>query len=305
MSPHRTTQLFPMVCLGGAVILWGTSFAATKTALSAFAPVTLIWLRMAIASVIVLALWRHIPKGRYQAGDWRWLLLMVLCEPCLYFLLEVYALKYTTSGQAGVIAALVPLIVALGAWLLLAERLTGRVLAGLAISIAGVIALSLSGSASEQAPNPLLGNLLQLGAMTCAAGYVLTLKHLTQRYPALYLTGLQSLAGAVFFLPGLLLAQPRPWIEIPAFAWLTVLYLGTAVTLGAFGLFNYGVSQIPASRASLFINLIPVVAVATGWAFLDEYLTAWPLAAMAAILLGVFIGESHARTRGPLVKPAE
>ena len=305
MTAHRGVLLLPVICLTGAVLLWGTSFATTKTALAAFAPITLIWLRMAIAAVIVSALWRFLPKGRYAKGDWRWLLLMVACEPCLYFLLEVYALKYTASGQAGVIAALVPLLVAVGAWLLLAERLTARVLSGLTISIAGVVILSLSGSASEHAPNPLLGNLLQLGAMTCAAGYVLTLKHLTQRYSAIYLTGLQSLAGAVFFLPGVLLSQPQPWSEIPASAWIIVVYLGTAVTLGAFGLFNYGVSQIPASRASLFINLIPVVAVVTGWVFLDEHLTFWPLVATVVILLGVYIGESGGVTRAPLGGPCE
>lgn len=305
MTATRDTRLLPILCLLGAVAVWGTSFAATKAALATFAPITLIWLRMAIASGIVMVLWRRIPKARYRHGDWRWLLLMVLCEPCLYFLLEVYALKYTTSGQAGVISALVPLLVALGAWLLLAERLTNRLLVGLAISIGGVILLSLTGDATAHAPNPLLGNLLELGAMTCAAGYVLTLKHLTQHYSAWYLTALQSLAGAVFFLPGLFQQQPLPWGEIPASAWWTLLYLGTAVTLGAYGLFNFGVSRIPASRASLFINLIPVVAVVTGWLLLDEHLTFWPLVGTVVILFGVYVGESTARGRMPVVEPAE
>ncbi len=303
-KPHGTL-LLPLLCLTGAVAVWGTSFAATKVALDAFAPVTLIWLRMTIATTIVVALWRHIPKGRYLRGDWKWLLLMVVCEPCLYFLFEAYALKYTTSGQAGVIAALVPLLVAMGAWLFLSERLTSRIIAGLVISIGGVIALSLMGDATQHAPNPALGNILELAAMTCAAGYVLTLKHLTRRYSAWYLTGLQAIAGAIFFLPGVLLEQPQPWSEISSYHWWVMLYLGTLVTLGAYGLFNYGVSQIPASRAALFINLIPVVAVVTGWGLLNESLTFWQLLVIVAILAGVYVGESQGRRPEPVVEPAD
>jgi len=286
-------------------VVWGTSFAATKEALQAFAPVTLIWLRMTIATTLVVALWRYIPKGRYRSGDWKWLLLMVVCEPCLYFLFEAYALKYTTSGQAGVIAALVPLMVAVGAWLLLAERLNSKIVTGLVISIVGVVVLSLSGDATQQAPNPLLGNVLELAAMTCAAGYVLTLKHLTQRYSAWLLTALQAIAGAVFFLPGLLLEQPQPWSEISSYHWWIMLYLGTLVTLGAYGLFNYGVSLIPASRAALFINLIPVVAVITGWGLLNESLNVWQSAAIFAILVGVYVGESRERSAEPVAETVD
>ena len=294
-----------MLALGFAVIIWGTSFAATKAALAAFAPVTLIWLRMAIASVIVIALWRYIPKPQYRCGDWRWLVLMVLCEPCLYFLLEGYALRYTSAGQAGVISALVPLMVAGGAWLFLKERITVRIIGGLAISLAGVIALSLLGNSDAHAPNPLLGNLLELAAMICAAGYILTLKHLTSRYHPWLLTSLQALTGALFFLPGLVLDHPVNWTEVPGETWLTVFYLGTFVTLGAFGLYNYGVSQVPASRAALFINLIPVVAVVSGWMVFNEQLTLWQLAAAAGILLGVYLGESRSRPPSPAVKAAE
>ena len=49
-------------------------------------------------------------------GDWKVLTLLCLMQPCAYFLLEGYAVSLTTSAQAGMVSALVPLLVAAGAW---------------------------------------------------------------------------------------------------------------------------------------------------------------------------------------------
>ena len=57
----------------------------------------------------------------------------------------------------------------------------------------------------------------------------------------------------LMFLPGQRL--PTEFVPVPA---LSVVYLGAAITLGAYGLYSYGVSKIPASQASAFVNLIPV-----------------------------------------------
>ena len=68
---------------------------------------------------------------------------------------------------------------------------------------------------------------------------------------------------------------------------LALVFLGAGVTYGAFGLYNWGMSRIPASRAAVFINLVPVVAVAFGWAVLGEGLGAGQTLAALAVVGGV------------------
>lgn len=280
-----------LLCLGGAVLLWGTSFAAMKAALAGFPPMAVVWIRMALGSLIFLPFWRKVPKPEYRRGDWKWLVLLGLFEPCLYFLLEGYAINLTTSSQAGMVSAIVPLLVAAGAALFLKERLPLPAVIGIALSVGGVVVLSLAGSSAANAPAPALGNTLELMAMVSAAGYMLIAKRMSARYSPWLLTGLQSLMGALFFLPGALLSNPATWLAAPRSAWIGALYLGCFVTLGGFGLYNMAVSRMPASRAAMSINLIPLIAVATGWLVLGEALTPLQGVACAAIVGGVVLGE--------------
>jgi drug/metabolite transporter (DMT)-like permease len=289
-KPHR--PVLPLLLLGGAVLFWGTSFVATKVALETFSPMTVNWLRMVIATLAFAPMWSRLPRPDYRRGDWRLLLLAALCIPCLYYALEGYAILFTTSSQAGVISAIVPLLVAGGAWAFLHERLTWRGGVAIALSLAGVAALTLGAAARQSAPNPLLGNSLELLAMVAAAGSMLAIKHLSTRYDPWLLTGMQAAVGAVFFAPLALASNPATWLSARPLAWVSVAYLGIAVSLGGFGLYNSALKLMPASRASLAINAVPAVALVAGWVALGESLSWLQAAACVVIVAAVIFAES-------------
>jgi len=290
-----TRNLLPVAALLAAVLLWGGSFAAMRLAVQAMHPFSVVWLRMVIALAVILPFAGRLKIDAYCKGDWKLLAPMVILQPCLYFLLESNALRFTTSSQAGVISALVPLLVAVGAWLMLAEPVGKNTFIGLAFSVAGVIVLSLSGDGSGAAANPLLGNCLELFAMTCAAANMILVKRLSARYNPWLLTALQVLAGSLFFSPGLVLLLRTPGIQWTAPLVFAIVFLGALVTLGAFGLYNWAMSQIPASRASAFINLVPVTAVAIGWLTMGEALNGWQIAAALAVIAGVGVSQKKGR----------
>jgi drug/metabolite transporter (DMT)-like permease len=301
-SSRIADRVVPLLYLSGAVLFWGTSFVATKTALDSFSPMAVIWLRMLVATLAFLPFLpflARVPRPAYRRGDWRLLLIAGLCIPCLYYLFEGYAVHYTTSSQAGVISALVPLLVAAGAGLFLGERLSGRGAAAIVLSLGGVAVLSLSGTAQQSAPNPALGNVLELLAMTAAAGSMLSIKVLSERYNPWLLTGMQVVVGLVFFLPFGLLSQPGTWFSATPVAWACVAYLGVFVSLGAFGLYNSALTVMPANRASLAINLIPAVALLAGWAIRGEALTTLQLGA-CVLIVGVV---AYAEAAGDPVEP--
>lgn len=292
---HTTTQkkaaLLPVAALLVAALLWGGSFAAMRIAVAVLNPWSVMWIRMITALALIAPFVGRSTLTSYRKGDWKLLIPMVLFQPCLYFLLESYALTYTTSSQAGVISALVPLFVAFGAWIFLKEKLNRSLVTGLVVTIIGVVALTVLDVPNGKAQNPLLGNSLELIAMVSAAINMIIVKQLCQRYNPWSLTGMQLLAGALFFLPGLpLLVQTGPSVWSMELI-LAMAFLGLFVTLGAFGLYNWGMSHVPASRASIFINLVPVNAVLIGWIVLGEALSSLQLLMAGVVLCGVVFSQ--------------
>jgi drug/metabolite transporter (DMT)-like permease len=109
---------------------------------------------------------------------------------------------------------------------------------------------------------------------------------------ALTLTALQTVTGLVFFFPGALDLGPQA-LEHPE-ALLAAAYLGAFVSIGAFGLYNFGLSRLEAGRAAAAINLVPVVAVALAWVWLGEALNWVQIPAACATLLGVWLAQRGA-----------
>lgn len=296
---HRTEPTWlPYSCLTLAMILWASSYIALKLAFRSFDPMIVIFGRMAVASCCFLFLLPRFGGLAYRRGDWKPILFMTLCEPCLYFLFEARALTNTSASQAGMICALLPLMVAVGARLVLKEAISPRTWAGFLLAISGAVWLSVSGTSTTEAPHPPLGNLLEFLAMVCATGYIITLKRLTTRYSPLLLTAFQALIGSGFFLPMLFLPGTQWPSRFDGNGVLAVIYLGAFVTMGAYGLYNFGVSRIPASQASAFVNLIPVLTIVLGRVILNESFTLSQYPAAALIFVGIFLSQ-EIRRRAP------
>lgn len=290
------------VALTVAMLLWASSYIALKYVFAIFDPYVVLAARMAICTLclapFVWSAWRRIDR---QRGDWRWLVFMALCEPCLYFLFESESLLRTSASQAGVLTAMLPVFVAVGARIFLAEHITRSLALGSCVSIAGIAWLTLASEASADAPDPMLGNLLLIVALVCATGYMLVAKRLTRRYPASALTLMQSGMGTLWFGGLMLLPDVQLPTELPLLPSLVVLYLGAGITLGAYGLYTWGVSRIPVSQAGMFLNLIPVFTLMLAWALLGERLNAPQWLACGLILAGVLWGQ---RPDAPRVQQA-
>ncbi|MBE1425284.1 drug/metabolite transporter (DMT)-like permease [Desulfomicrobium macestii] len=291
MTAVSPIALLPRLAVLGAVVLWGASFSTMRIALQDLHPMSVMWLRMIIALACILPLYRTVSLSAYRKGDWKLLLAAVVFQPCLYFWLESAALGLTSSAQAGIISASVPLLVAVAAWMILKEPLSTRVVGGLLLSVAGVAVLTLGGEATVSAPSPLLGNSMEFLAMVCAAANMIIIRILGRRYDAWTLTVMQVVTGCLFFSPGIvhLLDVPAGTFDMQLI--LILVFLGAGVTLGAFSLYNWAITRMPASTASAHINLIPVVAVGCGFAFLGETMNPLQMAAACVVLFSVLMTQ--------------
>jgi drug/metabolite transporter (DMT)-like permease len=289
MLPFRSAV--PTLSLVVAMVLWASSFIALKLAFQFYPPMLVIFGRMAVASVVFLFFVRRFRSIRLRKADFPFLLVMAVSEPCLYFLFEAKALENTTASQAGMITAMLPLMVAVGAHFFLREKVSRKTIFGFGIAIFGACLLSLSGSISATAPNPVWGNFCEFIAMACATVYTLSLKRLTSSYSPFFLTAFQAFIGSIFFFPFLFFIPTGMPSHLALVPTLSILYLGVFVTLGAYGLYNFAVSRIPASQAAAFINLIPVMTLLLAWLILKERFTLPQYLGGALVFLGVFLSQ--------------
>ena len=290
---YTKTPFIAFISLLLAMLVWGSSFIALKSALINTRPYTIIFFRMLFASLFFLFFLNRFSRYKYKLNrkDIQYFLLLSLFEPALYFLFEVNALRFTSASQAGIVSSVMPLITAILAVFILKELIRTKVIVGSLLSMIGVIILSLSAESSQSAANPLLGNFLELGAMVCAAGYTIVAKHLSKKFSALFITASQAFIGVLFFFPFFLyeLVQYQFNTSIDSMLW--ILYLGIAVTLGGYGLYNFALTKIDASKAAVFVNLIPIFSVILGYLILNEKLTLLQIFAAFLILFGVTISQ--------------
>lgn len=282
---------FGMLLLTIAMFIWGSSFIALKIAMIDLGPLTVIFFRMLIASLCFVYFIKDFLKFNFTKKNIQLLLLLAFFEPCLYFIFEAKALQNTTVSQAGMITSLLPIIVGVAAGYFLKEKITKRLILGSIVALIGAVILSLQATASMDAPNPILGNIYEFLAMVCGAGYTIVARYLTKEFSALFITAFQVFIGTIFFFPFFIFEYTQLVLNFTFNSVISLFYLGVIVTLGGYGLYNYALTKIEASKAAVFIYLIPIFALILANQILNEKITFVELIASAIILVGVFISE--------------
>lgn len=297
MPLSSRSALLPHFALMLSMLVWSSTFIGLKIALSVYSPASAMALRMGSAALFCLPFLPRLLRAMRDPAVRRVLLFGVLCEPCLYFLSETSALRYTSSAQAGMVLALLPLFVAAGARVFLGEKMGSRAWMGFSLAIGGVIWISLGGEVSESSPAPLLGNALEALAVLCATGYTLCMRKLSATMPPLLLTAGMAFAGTLFFsalsLLPLSVEPVRLAVSVPD--WMpaaAILYLGIVATFGGYGLYNYGIARLSAGRAAAYTNLIPVITLFMGVLCLNEHMTPTQYLAAALVVAGVMLSQS-------------
>ncbi|MCG8339627.1 MAG: DMT family transporter [Proteobacteria bacterium] len=297
--PRSKSMILPYLSLFAATFLWASSFIALKTAFTVYDPMVVIFGRMIIALIFILLFLKPLRNIQFRKHDFKYLLFLGFCEPCLYFVFEAIALKNTSASQAGMVTATLPLIVAIPAWFFLKEEMTARKILGFTLAVGGVVLLSIGSDVTENAPNPLFGNFMEFMAMVAASGYIITMRYLSTSYSSLFVTSFQAFIGSIFFLPLLALPTTTLPTSFEILPVLAIIYLGIFVTFGAYGSYNYAISKIPASQATAFINLIPVFTLVMGVLILGDKLTLMQGIAIVIVFLGIYVSQMKSKTKQP------
>jgi drug/metabolite transporter (DMT)-like permease len=276
-------------------VFWGGTFVAGRLLAGEVAPFSAAFLRFSIASLALLWLTLR-AYGRppvVSRNQWLPLLILGLSGVLAYNAFFFKGLERIEAGRAAVIIANNPILIGLFAALLFGEKLTGKKIVGILLSICGAIIVITKGQ-----PTTLLaggigqGELLIFG---CVVSWVIY--SLVGRVAMRGLTPLVAVTYAALIGTGLLLFPAlgegvfSALSDYSLLAWICLLYLSLCGTVLSFVWYYQGIQQIGSTRAGQFINLVPVSAVLLSAWLLDEPVTGSLLVGLLLVSGGIYLNN--------------
>ena len=291
MDPAGKKTWLPYALLTLTVLFWSGNFVLGRGVRSLIPPVSLNFWRWAGALLILLPFgW---PRVRRQQAllrrHWRWLALMSIPSITIFNAFIYTALQTTTTTNTVLVNAMVPIFIALTAWMVFGDRMTARQIIGVLVSLSGLIFIITRGDVGVLRSLAFSrGDLWTLGAGICWAFYsVLLRQRPAQMDPLAFLTVL-VVFGLLFMVPFYLweLVVKGGFRLSPA-SLASIAYVCMFPSVLAYIFWNRGVLLVGANRAGIFFHLMPVFSILLAWAFLGERLHMFHLSGMALIFAGI------------------
>ena len=269
-TPHgiTVTDLLLLVM----ALIWGVNFVVVKFATSVFAPLAFNALRVGLAVVVLGAIVQvgahALPRGR----DLRALLGLGFLGNGAYQILFHEGISRTRAGDAALLIAAAPAFMAIIGWLRGSERTAPRGVAGIVLSLVGILLVVFGDSAAGVAGgSAIIGDLLILVACLCWSLYTVLLQPFTERVDGIPLSAVTMAGGAV---PLLLVSLPSlartEWSSVTPGAWSAVAYSGLLALALAYLFWYRGVKVLGPTRTGMYANLQPVITLVAAWATIGE-----------------------------------
>lgn len=281
-----------LLAAGFTVVCWASAFVAIRGAGRDFSPGALALGRLVCGCAVlgVMSLVRR--EGWPPRAAWPGILASGLLWFGVYMVVLNWGEQKVDAGTAAMVVNIGPVVIAvLGGWLL-KEGFPRALLAGVAVSFAGVIVVGVA--TSEGGHASVSGILLCLLAALSYAVAVICQKPALRHASALQVITFSAAVGMVACLPftGQLVTQLA---RAPVSATLSVIYLGVFPTALAFTTWGYALARTPAGKLGATLYLAPALAVLMSWAFLGQ-VPGWLAIGGGVLCLG---GVAISRRRPP------
>ncbi len=303
LAPTTKNRTLGFASCALASSLWGCGFFFGKIALAEMNVGAMVLYRFLFATIALLPL-LLLHRPRFSRGDWGLLLLCAFLGVPLQFLIQFSGLALTTVSHASLMVGTMPVILAAGAAIFAHERMDALGWLALAASTLGAALIAFGArettahqSASANGPT-LTGDLLVVLSLVVALGWVLLNKNLMERNSAIVVTAYGIAAGtAMLCLCVPLIYGPPPIAHISLRAWLALAASGLLCTAATTLLWNWGMTQVPASQAGVLLNMEPLLGSLLGVLVLHESLGPTAKLGGGLILAAAIVITTTSRTR--------
>ncbi|MBR5047374.1 MAG: DMT family transporter [Eubacterium sp.] len=285
-------------------LVWGLSFLVTKEALASLETTEVLAVRWGISMVffIILAV-TGIIKVDYRGKKLKGLLLLVLCQPCSYAILECIGIDRTTATESSIMIAAVPIMVVIENMIFLRQLPGRKAILGVLIGFSGVVLCILPGAA-DSTGSQIIGYLCLLGAITVGSGYNIGTGILSERFSILEISCAMAVGGGIFFnivslAAGNGLHPYQVFVSSGTIIW-QLLFLGLGCGVLCYAMYNYNLSKFPSTIAACIqTNSINVVGVVAGIVILNEpwgwYTVIGLILTITGIVICAFASENDSK----------
>ncbi len=272
---------------------WGGTFVAGRLVALDAGPLSGAFWRFVLAALVLvpLTLYREgrlVPPG-LAARDWCILALLGLTGMFGYNYFFIKGLSMAEAGRASVIVAMNPSMTYLGLAVFFKEKISPLGVLGFSCALVGAAVTITRGQIWNIFSGQIgAGEVLIFGCVFCWASYSLLGKMALEKLSPLMSTTWACIFGLIFLGPAACLESGvTAFMAFNHVTWLSLAFLGAMGTALGFTLYYLGIVRLGARRAAIFINLVPVFGILSGWLFLNEKLD-WSLGAgLVMVLLGI------------------
>lgn len=257
------------ISLALAASIWGGMYVVSKYALGFIEPFTLVWMRYAVAFIVLFAAWSLFGREQVRREDLKWITLVGVIGYVASISFQFIGTKLSDAHTGSLVTAATPAFMVLFARLILKEQLTPVKIGSLVLATLGVIIVvgwHVDGTY-------LLGSIVLVGAAITWALMSVYVKVASQTVSSLTITTFAIGIAFVLMTPLMGLEVVQSGVpDMTSVLWLSVLYVGIISTAGAFFFWNKGLELMDASVGSLFFFFQPLVGGYLGWLVLGEQL---------------------------------
>lgn len=273
-----------------AVIFWGTSFVATKTVLNEIKPVTVIILRLILASILltIIALYTK-RKFSLNLKSHSWIFILALVA-VFHLWIQVTGLQYTTAANTGWIIGTAPIFMAILGFVFYKEKITLLQFLGILVALVGLLLLIGKGDITNIGLIENQGDLLVLGSAFTWGVYSMVNKKISLSYSPLMTILYLFLMMAVIIIPFNLNTETiNSVINLSFISWMWILFLGIFCSGIAYVIWAQALRDMESAKVGAFLYFEPLVTVIAAWFFLQEEITLLMIFSGLLITAGVFI----------------
>jgi drug/metabolite transporter (DMT)-like permease len=289
----------PYLLLALAPLFWACNWIVGRWLYHDIPPMGMTFFRWFFASAILAPFaWRHLRRDwPVVRRHWRAMLGLGAIGIGTHNALAYLGLNFTTATNGVILNSFIPVMIVTIAWVFLRERLRASQITGVAISLAGVLAILSQGSLAQLLAFRLnVGDLFVILSMATWSVYTIALRWLPEGLHPLSFLFVLAVVGDACVLPlwlgEMALGHFIAWTPAALAAMASVALFSSVL---AYIFWNRGVAEVGASVAGLFVHLMPVYGVVLAWVFLGERLAPFHVAGIVLILAGIALTSRGAK----------
>jgi drug/metabolite transporter (DMT)-like permease len=264
-------------------------------------PVTLLALRMlfSVPFFIATALWSRARAEQQplSARDIGAIAGLGLLSYYVASFLDFLGLQYITAGLGRLLQFIYPTVVVLLSALFLGKRTTGREMAALVLTYAGLVFVFWHAAGGEQ-PNLWLGAALVFASATCYAIYLVAGSEVISRVGSVRFTAYAMTVASAACIAQFFVLRPLSALELPMPVYGLSIAMALVSTVIPGFLVAEALKRIGANKVAIIGALGPVTAIVLGYVGLDEIMTTLQIVGAMFVLVGVVVISLKPAARG-------